>query len=300
MNLYDIETFLTIVETRNITKTAESLFVTQPTVSRRLKNLEEEVGVKLIKRNKGMKQIELTEKGEAFVLVAERWLSVWTEMNLIRNEESSALLTVSSVDTFNSAVLVHLYQKLLTRPDLRMKLHVQTHHSSTIYRLVEQRQVDVGYVLYNLNYKNVNVKPIAREKMYIVQPDLESSLRRGALHTDELEDRTEIHLRGGINFENWHNQWISRGSVSPIYVDTYELLSKLLSQDNTWTIAPASVVEALQAEYPVLVSRITNEIPPPDRIAYCVTHKYMSESARHAADQFETLVEEYLDGRSWA
>ena len=48
MNLTDIETFLTLVETRNITKTAESLFVTQPTVSRRLQNLEEEVGIELI------------------------------------------------------------------------------------------------------------------------------------------------------------------------------------------------------------------------------------------------------------
>ena len=104
---------------------------------------------------------------------------------------------------------------------------------------------------------------------------------------------------GGINFENWHNQWISRGSVSPIYVDTYELLSQLLSLEGTWSIAPASVVEALQKEFPILVSGISNEIPPPDRIAYCVTHKYMSESARHAAEQFEAMVEEAIGKRNW-
>ena len=42
MNLAEIETFLMAVETKNITKTAENLFLSQPTVSHRLKALEEE------------------------------------------------------------------------------------------------------------------------------------------------------------------------------------------------------------------------------------------------------------------
>ncbi|MBQ3756165.1 MAG: LysR family transcriptional regulator [Oscillospiraceae bacterium] len=299
MNLTDIETFLTLVETRNITKTAESLFVTQPTVSRRLQNLEEEVGIELIRRKKGMKQIELTEKGEAFVLVAERWISVWQEMNLIRQEESSTLLTVSSVDTFNTAVLANIYRDVLANPDNKLKLHVQTHHSATIYRLIEQRQVDIGFVLFNLNYKNVNVRPIAREKMYIVQRDCNTALHSLHLHTDELADRTEIHFRGNINFENWHSQWINYGGISPVYVDTYALLRRLLSLEKTWTIVPASVAEQLQQDLPIIVSHVSNDIAPPERIAYCITHKNMSDYLKQAAKQFESAVAAYVREKGW-
>ena len=64
MNISEIETFLMIVKTKNITKTAENLFLSQPTVSHRLKSLEEELGVKLIARKKGHKQIELTSQGD--------------------------------------------------------------------------------------------------------------------------------------------------------------------------------------------------------------------------------------------
>ena len=64
MNQADIETFLMLVKTRNITKTAESLYVSQPTVSHRLKLLEEELGVPLLIRKKGYKKVELTPKGE--------------------------------------------------------------------------------------------------------------------------------------------------------------------------------------------------------------------------------------------
>ena len=40
MNLAEIETFLTIVNTKSITKTADLLFLSQPTVSHRLTSLE--------------------------------------------------------------------------------------------------------------------------------------------------------------------------------------------------------------------------------------------------------------------
>ena len=159
--------------------------------------------------------------------------------------------------------------------------------------------MDIGFVLFNLNYKNVNVKPIAREKMYIVQRDCDAALHYLRLHTDDLEDRTEIHFRGGINFENWHSQWISYGNISPIYVDTYALLQQLLSLDRTWTIVPASVAEQLRKDMPVIVSQITNEIAPPDRVVYCITHKNISKTISQAAKQFEKAVVAYVTERNW-
>ena len=87
MNLAEIETFLMIVKTKNITKTAENLFLSQPTVSHRLKLLEEELQVKLVTRKKGYKQIELTLQGEEFIHIAERWVSVWQEMQNIKHNQ---------------------------------------------------------------------------------------------------------------------------------------------------------------------------------------------------------------------
>ena len=57
MNLAEIETFLTIVNTKSITRTADLLFLSQPTVSHRLNSLENELGFPLVIRNKGHKQV---------------------------------------------------------------------------------------------------------------------------------------------------------------------------------------------------------------------------------------------------
>lgn len=62
MNLAEIETFLTIVNTKSITRTADLLFLSQPTVSHRLTSLENELGFPLVIRQKGHKQVELTAK----------------------------------------------------------------------------------------------------------------------------------------------------------------------------------------------------------------------------------------------
>ncbi len=52
MELRVLKYFLTVAEKESITKAAESLYITQPTLSRQLMDLEEEVGKKLFIRGK--------------------------------------------------------------------------------------------------------------------------------------------------------------------------------------------------------------------------------------------------------
>lgn len=53
MNIVNIETFLYIVRCQSLSKAADALFISQPTASARLKQLEHELGVVLVERDKG-------------------------------------------------------------------------------------------------------------------------------------------------------------------------------------------------------------------------------------------------------
>ena len=61
MNHEDILTFLTVANERNITEASKILFVSQSTVSQRIKNIESELQIKLFERDKGIRKIEITE-----------------------------------------------------------------------------------------------------------------------------------------------------------------------------------------------------------------------------------------------
>ena len=165
MNISEIETFLMIVKTKNITKTAENLFLSQPTVSHRLKSLEEELGVKLIARKKGHKQIELTSQGEEFIPIAERWVSVWQEMQLLKHSREKLYLTVGCTDTLNSAIFFDLYRNMLNEKEQFINLHIKTHYSYELYSLLENHEIDLGFVYHHLHFKNIVTKPVLKEKM---------------------------------------------------------------------------------------------------------------------------------------
>lgn len=64
MDLRLLEYFLAVAKTGNITKAAEQLHVTQPTISRQLMELEEQMGAPLMIR--GKRQVTLTDAGVLF------------------------------------------------------------------------------------------------------------------------------------------------------------------------------------------------------------------------------------------
>ena len=68
MDMQQLRIFLSISRTLNFTRTAEEFFMTQPTVSNRVRALEEELGAALIQRSPH--HVSLTEAGAEFVSYA--------------------------------------------------------------------------------------------------------------------------------------------------------------------------------------------------------------------------------------
>lgn len=63
MELRVLRYFLAVAREENISAAAHSLNITQPTLSRQIMELEEELGVKLLDRGKKNRKITLTEEG---------------------------------------------------------------------------------------------------------------------------------------------------------------------------------------------------------------------------------------------
>lgn len=306
MNLAQIETFLMIVRTKNITKTAENLFLSQPTVSHRLKLLEEELDVQLITRKKGHKQIELTTQGEEFIPIAERWISVWQEMQELKDKQDSLYLKIACTNTVNSAILLDLYKKILEKDEQIvklhieqiMKLHINTHYSQEIYNRLENHDIDIGFVYHHLHFKNIIAEPILKEKMYIIQSE-KTSIDKPVIHTDELDLNNEIFLSWDTSYGIWHEQWVSKGVRPRIQVDTFELMFHLLEQEDMWAIAPISVVDRMQQLRQIHVSEIANSVQPPERVTYKIKHKYPNETTLKAIQVFEDKLHKYLEEKEW-
>lgn len=79
MELKKIQYFLKIVEKGSLSRAAESLYLTQPTLSRFLARLEEEVGTKLFYRGRD-NALSLTDSGKIYLETARKIDMLWREM----------------------------------------------------------------------------------------------------------------------------------------------------------------------------------------------------------------------------
>lgn len=290
MDFNELETFLMIVQTKSITKTADNLFLSQPTVSHRLKSLEEKLGMQLVIRKKGHKSVEFTSKGEEFIPIAERWMYLWKETQMLQQGSDRMLLSIGCIDTLSTTAFTPLYQRILNDYPL-MDLRIKTHQSYEIYGLLDSHEIDLGFVYHHLYFKNIISVPILSEKMYLIQ-SADTSLRKRIIHTNELNPENELFLSWETSYQIWHDQWINSKYRPRVQVDSFMLICNLLSSGNMWMIAPAAVVKSLADQMPIYVSEIENQ--PPDRVCYLIKHKVNNAAAEQAIALFEKELKDYI------
>ena len=114
MELRLLEYFLTVVREENISKAAEVLHVTQPTLSRQMKELEDELHTTLFIRGK---RLTLTDSG---VMLRRRAEEVVSLMNKIdsefrEQEEISGVISVGSGGLMAAKILPELIEHFRER-----------------------------------------------------------------------------------------------------------------------------------------------------------------------------------------
>ena len=107
MELRVLKYFLVVATERNISNAAKILYVSQPALSKQLKNLEEELGVTLFKR--GNRNITLTEDGVYFLAKAKEILALvdTTVANLTQEDIVGGEINIGAGE---SAQMEHIFK----------------------------------------------------------------------------------------------------------------------------------------------------------------------------------------------
>ena len=110
----EIKAFLAICRCGNMTKAAENLYISQPSLSSRLKTLEREVGHALFYRHKGGRETVLTLKGEEFYRLAVEYENVLDRMQRMCAAEPMKL-RVSSLHSVGTYILPPVYDAFMQK-----------------------------------------------------------------------------------------------------------------------------------------------------------------------------------------
>ncbi|GMA65066.1 LysR family transcriptional regulator [Alicyclobacillus fastidiosus] len=281
MDCISIETFLTIMKTRSLTKAAELLNLTQSTVSHRLKMLELSLDMALIERGKGQRGITLTQAGEAFIPIAERWWEVWREIQMLKTGAPKLSLLIGSVDSVNAYVLPPVYRQLLQHVPA-IDIQIRTQQSAELYDLIERREVDVAFVLLERYLPSVDMKPFFTEPMVVVRLGGIQELP-ASVEPESLDPHDELFINWSPAYQMWHDKWWgSHIKPSRMRLDTAQLILAIMEQAKQWAIVPLSMARSFKSKGDFVIQHLTDT--PPHRVCYQITHKSPRQSAIHAID----------------
>ena len=122
MTILEIECFLSICEHKTISRAAEALYITQPSLSSRLKTLERELGGELFVRKKGAREMSLTDAGKEFYKLALQYAEPITKMGQIFGKQVTKL-RVSSLNSLDTFLLPQVYDLFLQKhPDIELEI----------------------------------------------------------------------------------------------------------------------------------------------------------------------------------
>lgn len=173
MEIRVLRYFLTVVREESITKASEVLHITQPTLSRQLSQMEEEVGVKLFKR--GSRKITLTNEGILLRRRAEEILQLVdkTEKELVEQEEQiEGKICIGCGEIASVQLLPELFRSFREKYPL-VTFDLFTATADWVKEQMDKGLIDIGLLLEPIDIEKYDFIRLDMKEKWVVlmRPD---------------------------------------------------------------------------------------------------------------------------------
>jgi len=186
IDILGVQAFVAIAEEGTFRKAADSLFITQTALTRRLQNLEESLGVRLIERT--TRSVALTAIGREFLPQSHRLLGdLAAALRDIRETGKAQRgdFTIACVPTVGIQFLPRVMQAYaLEHPENRIR--ILDHSSAGVAGAVLRREAEFGIHIGNRHHSELVAEPLIEDRMALILRDDHALARRKRLAWSEL------------------------------------------------------------------------------------------------------------------
>ena len=171
MSIDELRIFVTVAQTLNFTQAAEQLHFSQPTLSRRISDLEKELGQELLTRT--TRKVGLTEFGRNFLIKA-RWLlnsydQLLDQMSNL-GKQSFGTLSVATPDVMTRAFLPDVIKRFnQAYPGVMIDLRII--EPGACINMLKNRVIDIGFFAStdsDVNQSSIEIETVSAGKLVLV------------------------------------------------------------------------------------------------------------------------------------
>lgn len=227
MELRVLQYFLAIAREQSIVRAAESLHLSQPTLSIQIKAMEEELGKQLLIRgSKGSRKVTLTEEGMILRKRAEEILNLVhkTEREISLSDEVVMGDVYIGAGETDAVRLIARTARKLYRTYPGIHYHIASGNAAFVMEQLEKGLIDFGLVFGDVDQTKYNSMKLPLTEVWGVLMRKDSPLAgKAAISPEDLWDKPLI-LSRQENSSDGLASWIGRETSELEIVATYNLL----------------------------------------------------------------------------
>lgn len=234
MELRVLQYFLAIAREESISKASAFLHITQPTLSRQMKDLEDEFGKQLFIR--GNRKITLTDEGMLLRKRAEEIINLVEKTEIEMNTSDNILngdIYIGGGETQGMSLIAKVIKKMqIEHPEV--KFHLHSGNAEDISERLDKGLIDFGLVVDPANiYKYDYIKLPTKDVWGILMRKDSPIAQLDTIAPNDIKDLPLICSAQGL-VESEIKRWFGKDFNNLNIVSTYNLLynASLLVKEN--------------------------------------------------------------------
>jgi DNA-binding transcriptional LysR family regulator len=285
LEIRQLKYFLAVAKYKSFTKASQALHLSQPSISKMIKSLEDELGITLIDRSS--KQIELTEAGEIVREQAQKIVhsihdlsqSLYDLMHLKKGHVTLGLPPIAGT-IFFAPIIENLHRRY---PGIQLEL--MEFGSKKVEQGIESGILDVGIVMLPVDPCKFEVIPFVSEEMMLITHRLHPLASKSVVSLPELRDESFIFLSEEFTLYEriWHECTAAGFKPKITYKSSqWDFIAELVATNLGIAIFPRSLCAKLPQDRLRIIP--LNPTIPWDLGIIVKKHRYISLAAQTLID----------------
>lgn len=295
MDIRHLQYFLKVAQYKSFTKAARALYITQPTISKMVKNLEEDLGVVLFHRLG--KQLELTDAGEILFVQAQdivhSFQNLSAELGDLMNLKKGHI-RIGLPPMIGSSFFPNVLGKFREHyPAITIQLVEDG--AKKVEADVETGVLDIGVVLSPTNEELFHSFSLVKEKLMLLVHPSHRLADRKAVSLSELAEEDFVFFREDFALHDRITAECVQAGFQPkvIYESSqWDFISEMVAANFGIALLPEPICRELDEER-IRVLPLDQPVIPWHLVIIWRKDRYLSFAAREWIRFTQNLFEEW-------
>ena len=301
MNFNQLKAFYYTVKCGSLSAAAESLYITQPAVTKQIQQLHATYGIKLL--NRFGKKMVLTDAGEVLYDFASKIFETEIQAEEILRDfqqRKSGRIRIHASESFGAYYLpfmVNLFRKKYPAP---IQISVNIFPNPVVIENTVKLETDLGFISYPLEHKKLLVREVLEDRLVLIAPPSHPLSRKKVLQPRHLEGQPIIMHEKGSGTRDIIDTFLRKNNLSvsiSLELSNNEAIKRAVEQGMGLSLISEHVVR--EEIHGKKLKAIPFADPSLRRKFYLIHHKdkYLSQPLQIFIQTVNDWASEYISKR---